>query len=300
MNDFLGRLAARAQGEAAVVKPRVRSRFESAEAAPPPAAPEAWSEEVVEVTGQRKEETRDTRDDRDTRDGRDGRGREASPEPTVKAVEPREVRHPRRERAAERAVEAAPRPIPAPAPVEERPRPVPMPVKAARRAGGETGATLSPPPPEAPARPALPSDAPVAPAPRRSEPRIAPPLEPGPRRERRAEDLVESVEPAVPVPPETRPAARASRPAELRATAPLPSPLPTIGPRRRVPDPAPAVERAADTRTDTEEVVRVAIGRIDVHAGPPPPVQAPVPRRPAGPRLALADYLAGRNERRRR
>ncbi|HEY0558267.1 MAG TPA: hypothetical protein VGG20_28710 [Thermoanaerobaculia bacterium] len=262
MNDFLGRLAARAQGEAAVVKPRVRSRYEAGEAGPPP-APEGWGEEVTETAV--------------------SPASPASPEPAVKAVKavaPREARLPGEETIVERTVETAARPVPAPPPPEARPRPV----QAARKAARESVVA----PPEAPARAALTPPAVPAPAPRRSELPAAPP-EPGPRLERRVEEPG-----AVPAPPETRPAVRMRQPADLRT-----APLPTVGPRRAIPDLGPAPAGRAETAGDTEEVVRVSIGRIDVHAGPPP-VQAPAPRRPAGPRLSLSDYLTGRDERRRR
>jgi hypothetical protein len=259
MSDFLGRLAARAQGEAAVVKPRVRSRYEGGEAGPPPASGGWGEEEVVEAAG-RKEQARD------------GRAPEApverrmvtSPEPAPKAVEPRQTRLPEREVMVERPLEAAARPAPSPALVEERRRPA--------KAGGDTVV------------------APEAPAPRRSGLRLPPP-EPDPRPERRAEEP----EPAAPSPPEARRAVRTSRPQPVEPrSAP---PLPIVGPRRGIPDPAPTPAQTAGDAA--EEVVRVSIGRIDVHAGPPP-VQAPAPRRSGAPRLALSDYLAGRNERRRR
>ncbi|HEX4962810.1 MAG TPA: hypothetical protein VF173_18385 [Thermoanaerobaculia bacterium] len=302
MNDFLGRLAARVQGEAAMVKPRVRSRYEPGEAGvagEPPRAGEVWGEEVAAAAG-----GEDVEDGRDGRDSRDGRGRTeeageraavvaaplerrvAPPLPAMAAVEPREARLTRKAPVVE-VVEAAAQPAPAPIPVAARPRPV----EAARKAAGETVAA----PPEVPAAAApLPAAAPApAPGPRRSEPRISPRIsltpEPGPRPERPAGEAGPA---AAPAPPEPRPSVRVSRPAGRPA-----EPLPTVGPRREVA--VAATAREAREPQDAEDVVRVSIGRIDVHAGPPP-VQAPTPRRPAAPRLSLSDYLKGRSERRRR
>lgn len=288
MNDFLGRLAARAQGEAAVVKPPVRSRYEPGGVGPPP-APEGWGEEVAEAV--------------DRKDGEDGGGRpEAAAVPSRAApVEWRvvsravdEVFEPRQE---------APRPAaelplaaleaPSPAPVEPPP--------SSRRAARRVAPALKAPPalesPSALAAPPEPEPG-AEPAPSRVEPRIA----------RRVRDVAEPALATVartkerhqtgPVEPSAD--SPAAKPAPPRRDAERPAGLPpTVGPRRGMPDLSPSPADMARPAGDTEEVVRVSIGRIDVHAGPPP-VKAPAPRAPAGPRLSLADYLKTREERRRR
>jgi hypothetical protein len=303
MNDFLGRLAARALGEAPVVKPRVRSRYEPGGV---PQAGEAWGEEVVEAV-----DRKDGRDNGDSRD-REGRREEAgeaapleapgerrpaprAPVPVSQGFEPRAA-----EPLATRPIPEPPRAAPVGEPVEVADRPLPAPA-----------AEATPPKPGKAVRKAPPRPAPVAapePPPRHGEPRIwrpatiaepaePPSREPAPRRERRGGEpppvpAVPSPSPA-PAPVEARPAIRVSRPAQQRT-----EPLPTVGPRRGAPDLVPSSERGGEPAAP-EEVVRVSIGRIDVHAGPPA-TPAPVPRRPAGSRLSLSDYLKGRNERRRR
>jgi hypothetical protein len=290
MNDFLGRLAARAQGVAAVVKPPVRSRYEPGGVGPPPVS-EGWGEEVAEAAGRK-----------DGTDGEDGGGRpEAAAVPSLEAPgERRVVSRPAEEVLEPRpAVPRAAAALPLAALEAPSPAPVKPPLSSRREARRAAPALAAPPALEVSPALAAPAPEPGAePAPSRAEPRIA-------RRVREAAEPAlatvartqETHQPGPVEPAADSPAAKpmpprrgAGRPAEL---------LPTVGPRRGMPDLSPVPAGMARPAGETEEVVRVSIGRIDVHAGPPP-AKAPAPRAPAGPRLSLADYLKTREERRRR
>ncbi|HYU31533.1 MAG TPA: hypothetical protein VEW48_05180 [Thermoanaerobaculia bacterium] len=106
-----------------------------------------------------------------------------------------------------------------------------------------------------------------------------------------------STSPAVPpAPPAPRRPEAKPEPAELlpRPLRRLAADLPTVEPDRGAPLPPSMMEESEPSET----VVHVAIGRIDVRATQPAAPERR-PARPAGPRLSLADYLKGREERRR-
>jgi hypothetical protein len=106
-----------------------------------------------------------------------------------------------------------------------------------------------------------------------------------------------SASPAVPpAPPAPRRPEAKPEPAELlpRPLRRLAADLPTVEPERGAPLPPSMMEESEPSET----VVHVSIGRIDVRATQPAAAERR-PARPSGPRLSLADYLKGREERRR-
>jgi hypothetical protein len=322
MSGFLDRLAARALGEAPLVHPRIRSRFEP-DAAGAPAAPVEMVEEVaagavgsmppapvprlervdqvdrVEVV-ERVERTR---------------GRE----PAVPLQETFESERPRRETAEPLVRRAVPeerpvrveRPVDSPGPVGERRRlsphpPAPSPALPTARPGeGETlrerfsldvERVVAPPLPgdgseggrggrgvRVPA-PQLPATLHLRPVDRPLPPELAP--EPETLSLASPREHAKAPDP----PPPLRPTVR-SRLAEPD--------LPTVEPSRGAP-PLPAFEEQAESEP-AETVIRIDIGRIDVRAPQAPAAERrPAgPARPAGPRLTLSDYLKRRREGRR-
>lgn len=126
--------------------------------------------------------------------------------------------------------------------------------------------TRGPVQPESTARPAGPR---AVPEPARSPQRTTPPTDRDTGRPRR-----ESARPLVPAAPVTRPVAPAARP-------------------------TPPARRSATTTTTAPQapVVRVTIGRVDIHADRPDRATAAVstPAPPATAPISLGDYLRGRD-----
>ena len=280
MSDFLSRLADRSQGRARLARPRQRSRFEHP--APSPLSesaasglPPTTAEEEIPAAPSTGELPAPVPAGRADTDPPRRKGRALTPAPTSepKALVP-EVAAPGRRGTPHRQADRGEASV------------------AAAAAPWEAGSAR----PETPRRPPTAPDS--GPAPRRPE---GPPAS-------AAEGASPRAEAAPPAPPRARPEGQvaAEPPSRRRSQAPEGAADPGPGlvtpasaaPSRRAGPLGDRVGKRRPAGAESEPVVKVKIGRVDVRAvaPPSPPVRD---RRPSGPKLTLGDYLRARNERRR-
>lgn len=297
MSGFLDRLAARAVGDAPLVHPRVRTRFEP-DAGALPAAPAGEIAQVKEVAAAVPR----------TMEAREPVAEARTFEPEVRSVpaerrtdppavaEPAEAPPSVDHVPSEAQLFAVVRPVVAP-PLTVMERPV-----AAREEDSEEA--------EAAGSRLRRDPHPIAPSPTRTHTRAG---------EGEPEKKAVASSPPLPgegsadgrggrgvrvhraAPPEELPAEplRAeerllAEPPPVRPRSALAAELPTVEADRRGAPLPPSLEESEPSET----VVHVSIGRIDVRANQPAAPERR-PSRPAGPRLSLGDYLKRREERRR-
>ncbi len=279
MSDYLGNLAARSLGLAAVLRPRHLSRFEPPpEARPSDAFFAVREEEVISPWPQPAEPTEGP----------------VSPLAPPAREHSQEARRPATDRPDLVAVPPSPRPSPAPPgglperppAAEEQP-----PSRAAPQAPAPSGLFADQPPPTPVPHPA---PAPSLAAGRESA--TAPPIDrEQPRRlpHGPAASSVEDKPLALPKQPATLPlplSEPSSPPERTPAPAVLVAAPTTVTPALRFQPSAPVAAPPA-VSPEPAPVIRVTIGRIEVRAVPPPAPSAPKVTPP--PRLSLEEYLRG-------